>query len=67
MMDYTSAQALGQARLAEMHHQAQRAALASAARQAHRAQRQQAGYPGLGVLAALTAWLRHPKPAPENS
>jgi hypothetical protein len=37
MMHYTTALALGQARLAELHHQAQRAALARAARQAHRA------------------------------
>lgn len=67
MMNYTTAQALGQVRLAELHGQAQRAALARAVRQAHRAQRQQPGYPGLVVLSALTAWLRRPKPAPENS
>jgi len=39
MMHYTTAQALGQARLAELQHQAQRDALARAARLARRAQR----------------------------
>ena len=39
MMRYTTAQALGQARLAEVHHQAQRDALARRARQARRAYR----------------------------
>lgn len=66
MMDYRTAQALGQARLAELQRQTQHAALARAAREAHRAQRQQPEYSGFGVLAALTAWLYHPKPAPEN-
>ena len=37
MMHYTTALALGQARLADLHRQAQRAALARVARQAHRA------------------------------
>ena len=35
MMHYTTSQALGQARLAELQHQAQRDALARAARRAH--------------------------------
>jgi hypothetical protein len=42
MMHYTTAQALGQARLAELQHQAQRDALARAAGRARRAQRQHA-------------------------
>jgi hypothetical protein len=43
MMHHTTIQALGQARLAELHHQAQRAALARAACQARRARRQSGG------------------------
>jgi hypothetical protein len=42
MMHYTTAQALGQARLAELHQQAQRDALARAARRARSARRQHA-------------------------
>jgi hypothetical protein len=64
MMTPTTMQALGQARLADLHHQAQRAALARAAR---RARRQQPGYRATGILAALTAWARRPAPEPENS
>ena len=64
MMNYSTAQALGQARLAELQRQAQHAALARVGRQAPRAQRRQPEYSGFGVLAALTAWLYHPKPAP---
>jgi hypothetical protein len=67
MMQHTTLQALGQARLAEIHRQAQRDALARAARQARRARRQQSGYPGRAVLAAVTAWARRPRPAPESS
>jgi hypothetical protein len=67
MMQYTTAQALGQARLAEMHHQAQRATLARAARQARRARRQQSGHRAPGVLAAATAWVRRSRPTPESA
>ncbi len=66
MMQHTTVQALGQARLAELHHQAKCAALARAARQARRARRQQAGSRAPGVLAAATAWARRSKPAPES-
>ena len=45
MMHYTTSQALGQARLAELKHQAQRHALARAAGRARRAQRQHATQP----------------------
>jgi hypothetical protein len=64
MMQHTTVQALGQARLAELHHQAQRDALARAAR---RARRQRPRHRAPGVLAAVTAWARRPKPAPESS
>lgn len=67
MMPPTTMQTLGQVRLADLHHQAQRAALARAARQARRARRQQPGYRATGILAALTARARRPAPAPENS
>ena len=66
MMHPTTAQALGQARLADLHHQAQRDALARAARQARRARRQQSGDHSPGILAAVTAWARRPRPAPES-
>ena len=66
MMQPTTVQALGQARLAEWHHQAQRDALARAARQARHARRQQSRYPGPGVLAAVTALARRSRPAPES-
>lgn len=67
MMLPTTMQALGQARLADLHRQAQGAALARAARQARRARRNQPGYRATGILAALTAWARRPAPEPENS
>ena len=67
MMQYTTMQALGQARLSDMHHQAQRAALARAARQARRARKHQPGYRTTGVLAVLTGRARRPAPAPESS
>jgi hypothetical protein len=50
----TIRQALGQARLAELHHRAQRDALARAARQARRARGQQPGGHGPEPLAAVT-------------
>ena len=55
MFRYTFVQALGQARLADLHHQAQRDALARAAR---RARRQQATHRAPEFLAALTRWAR---------
>ncbi len=67
MMQPTTARALGQARLADLHHQAQRAALARAARQARRAQQRQPGYRVTAIMAALTARARRPAPEPESS
>jgi hypothetical protein len=67
MMQPTTVQHLGQARLAELHHQAQRAALARAGRQARRARRQQPGQHTPGLLATLTGRARRPRPAPESS
>ena len=66
MMQHTTVQALGQARLADLHHQAQRASLARAARQARR-MRRQSGRRTPRLLAALTGWARRPRPAPESS
>jgi hypothetical protein len=66
MMQPTTAQALGQARLAALHHQAEHDALARAARPA-RAARSQPRDHAPGTLAALTGWARHPRPAPESS
>lgn len=66
-MQHTTVQALGQARLTDMHRQAQRDALAHAARQARRARRQQPGYRAPKVLATVSAWARRARPAPENS
>jgi len=67
MMQHTTVQALGQAHLAELRTQAQRDALARAARQARRAGRQRSGHPGSGIRSAVTAWARRPGPAPESS
>jgi hypothetical protein len=55
MFRYTFVQALGHARLADLHHQAQRDALARAAR---RARRHQATHRAPDLLAALTRWAR---------
>jgi hypothetical protein len=66
MMHPASMQAVAQARHADLHHQAQRAALARAGRQARRARSQPADH-APGVLAALAAWARHPRPEPESS
>lgn len=66
MMEATTIQALGQARLADLHHQAQRASLARAARRARRVRRQ-SGRRTLGLLAGFTGWARRPDPAPESS
>ena len=67
MMQSTTMQALGQARLADLHRQAQRDALARAARQARRARRQQPGHRPLATLAIVTARAGHRRPAPESS
>jgi hypothetical protein len=64
MIQPTTVQHLGQARLAELHHQAQRDALARAARQARRARRRQSGGHRPGFLAAITRWARRPETAP---
>jgi hypothetical protein len=64
MMHYTTAQALGRARIADLHHQARRHALARAARAARHARRQRSGHSGPGVGAVVTAWTRRPRPAP---
>ena len=63
----TMAQALGRAHLAELHRQAQRDALARAARQARRPRRQEPGHRTPGIVAAVTAWAHRPRPAPESS
>jgi hypothetical protein len=57
---------LGQARLAEFHEQAERDALARAARRARREQRPRSGHGGPGFLAAVIAAARRPAPAPEG-
>lgn len=66
MMPYTTVQALGQARLADLHRQAERASLARAARQARHV-RWRSGRRTPGRLGALTGWARRPSPAPESS
>ena len=66
MMQPTTIQALGQARLADLHQQAQRASLASAGRHPRRVRRQ-SGRRTPGLLAALTGWARRTSPAPESS
>ena len=63
MMHYNTAQALGQARLAELQHQAQRDSLARAAGRARRAQRQHATQRTPALLNALTRRTRRPRPA----
>jgi hypothetical protein len=65
-MHPATAQALSQARLTDLHHQAQRAALARAARQARRARRQPPRHPRPRVIAAVTAWARRLRPEPES-
>jgi hypothetical protein len=66
MMSYTTVQALGQARLADLHRQAQRDVLARAARRARRARRPHFAHLAAGRVAALTRWARHPERAPES-
>jgi hypothetical protein len=67
MMPYTTVHAVGQARLADLHDQAQRDALGRAARRARRARRQQSGYRAPGMLAGAAKRARRPGPAPESS
>ena len=54
MTTHTIIQALARARLADLHDQARRDALARAARRARRAQRQHAPHRAIALLAALT-------------
>ena len=63
MMPYTTTQALGQARLAELHDQARRDALARAAR---RDRRRDTIHRTPGLLAVLTGWARRLAAAPES-
>jgi hypothetical protein len=63
MMPYTTIQALGQARLAELHDQARRDALARAAR---RDRRQDTIHRTPRLPAALTRWARRHAAAPES-
>ena len=65
-MMHTTAQALGRAHLADLHHQAQRDALARAARRSRRARRQHATHHTPALLAALARRARRPGPAPES-
>jgi hypothetical protein len=63
MMPYTTIQALGQARLDDLHEQARRDALARAAsrgRRARRARRQRSAHRTPGLLGALVRWARRP-------
>ena len=64
MITHTTVQALGQARLADLHDQARRDALARAARRARRAQRQPSTPRVTALLAALTRRARRHEPAP---
>ena len=57
---------VGQARLADFHEEAERDALARAARQARRAQRSRSGQHNTGLLAAVTHRARRHGPAPEG-
>jgi hypothetical protein len=66
MMPHTTVQALGQARLADLHRQAQCASLARAARQARQVRRR-SGRRMPGRLGVVTGWARRPRPAPESS
>jgi hypothetical protein len=66
MMHPTTMQALAQAQLADLHHQAHRHALARATRQTRRA-RSQSGDHAPAIPAALTGQARRPSPEPESS
>jgi hypothetical protein len=58
---------LAGAHITDLRQQAQRDALARAARKARRPPRQQSGHRAPGILAAVTAWAHRPRPAPESS
>jgi hypothetical protein len=64
MITPTTVQALGQARLADLHAQARRDALVRAARRAHSARRQHATHRATAAVAALTRRARRAGPAP---
>jgi hypothetical protein len=63
MLPYTTVQALGEARLAELHDQARRDAAVGAAR---RARRRSAGHRTPALLTVLTRTARRPGPASQN-
>ena len=60
-MFHSVVQAVGQARLADLHREAQRDALAHAARQARRARRHQPGVPPVSRRGAAGALRRRPR------
>ena len=62
-MDPTMIQHLARARLADLHRQARREALARSARQTRRAQRQHSGHHRPGLAAVITRRAR-PRPTP---
>ena len=64
MITPTTVQALGQARLADLHDQARRAALIRAARRAHSTRRPPATNRATALLAAFTRRARRAGPAP---
>ncbi len=64
MITHTTVRARAQDRLADLHDQARRDALARAARRARRARRPYATHPAAALLAALTRRARRPGPAP---
>jgi hypothetical protein len=66
MMPYTTTQAVGQARLAELHDQARRDALARAAGRARRARRRDIAHRTPRLLVALTRWAHRSSVAPES-
>ena len=66
MMQYTTVQYLGRARLAELHRQAQRDALARAARWGHRTRQQHFTHLAPGLLAVVTRWAQRSGLAPRS-
>ena len=60
-MFHSVVQAVGQARLADLHREAQRDALAHAARQARRARRHRSGIPAVSRRGAAGALRRRPR------
>lgn len=63
-MHPTPIQYLAQARLADLHRQAQCNALARAARSSR--SQQQSTHPAPGLLAVVTRWAHRPGPAPRR-